>query len=95
MTPKQRVFLDRRIAEEHMTELPEHGAPPPGLEGHEDAAALLVWTMNSDGIADRKWMLADEVNWFGVVAVRMENRGGIEIDPLSYGEEPDFFDGEE
>jgi hypothetical protein len=86
VTPAARVHLDRRIADERMTELQPHGDPP--MWRHDFTGwQPMTWTMDAAGIVSRRWVRLDEVNWRDVVAVRCEQDTGRRIDIESLGED--------
>jgi hypothetical protein len=86
-----RAELERRIADERMTELEPHGEQPHWADEFQSWQPL-VWTMDAAGSVSPSWVLLDEVEWYEVVAIRMETPGGIDIDVIALMSDDDDWD---
>lgn len=76
MTPDARVHLDRRIAEERMTELQPHFEVPDGISLGD---GLYAFAMDAEGRLSRRVPI-DEVDWRSTTAIRLETAWGQPVD---------------
>lgn len=86
-----RVMLDRRIAEEGLTAInPPFQRPDWIVELNRFSFVPLAFVMTGDGVVGRRRVLADEINWHSIVAVRFETPLGNSIDLADLCNDEDY-----
>lgn len=87
-----RIRLESLIAQERMIAL------DPPFERPEWAYTLfgfswmpIAFVMDATGTVSPRWIMADEINWSTVVAVRFETPGGLPINIEAFEDDGEYY----
>jgi hypothetical protein len=91
ISPPDRVRLDSLIEQERMIAL------DPPFERPDWAYTLfgfswmpIAFVMDATGTVSPRWIMADEITWSNVVAVRFETPGGIPINIEAFEDDGEY-----